>query len=130
MDKKRATLQDRHETTVVSLQRTAETTQPKLVNYLDELKSHNIVKDYKTFWIRNIIRVDTYQSVADKIARRDDVLRVYPNYEIKSMDHAYHLPTTKNYTKRYWLSCIYWLGDSTISIRWLLYGWSVFNWNY
>jgi subtilisin family serine protease len=86
MDEQIATLQERHETTVVSLQNTAYATQPKLVEYLNELKSQKIVKEFKCFWIRNIIRVDTYQSVVDQIAKRDDVLRVYPNYNIELIE--------------------------------------------
>jgi len=86
MDEQRATLQDRHETTVVTLQNTAYATQPQLVEYLNELQSRKFVKEFKSFWIRNIIRVDTYQSVVDEIAKRDDVLRVYPNYNIELIE--------------------------------------------
>ncbi len=86
MYEKGATLQERHETTVVALQNTAYTSQSKLVEYLNELQSQKIVKDFKCFWIANIIRVDTYQSVADQIALRDDVLWVYPNYEIEFIE--------------------------------------------
>jgi len=86
MDEQRATLRDRHETTVVALQKTAYDSQPKLVSYLNELQSQKIVKEFKCFWIRNIIRVDTYQSVVDQIEKRDDVLRVYPNYNIELIE--------------------------------------------
>ena len=83
MDAQRATLRERHEKTVVALQNTAYTSQSQLVEYLNELHSQKIVKEFECFWIGNIIRVDTYQSVADQIALRDDVLWVYPNYEIE-----------------------------------------------
>ena len=96
MDRSRASLQNRHETTVVSLQNIASETQPNLVEYLNELKSQEIVKEYKTFWIRNIIRVDTYQSVVDQIAKRDDVLKVYPNYEIELIDPVYESTEIKS----------------------------------
>jgi len=86
MDEQRATLQDRHETTVVALQNTAYATQPQIVEYLNELQSQNFVKEFKCFWIGNIIRVDTYQSVVDQIAIRDDVLWVYPNYGIELIE--------------------------------------------
>ena len=86
MDEQRATLQDRHETTVVALQNTAYATRPQLVKYLNELQSQKIVKEFKCFWIGNIIRVDTYQSVVDQIAIRDDVLWVYPNYNIELIE--------------------------------------------
>jgi subtilisin family serine protease len=83
MDRQRASLRDRHETVVVSLQNKASESQPQLVEYLTELQNQDIVKEFQCFWIGNIIRVDTYQSVVDKIARRNDVLKVYPNYEIE-----------------------------------------------
>jgi len=86
MDAKLATLQDRHETTVVALQNTAYKMQPQIVEYLNELQSQKIVKEFKCFWIGNIIRVDTYQSIVDQIAKRDDVLRVYPNYNIELIE--------------------------------------------
>jgi subtilisin family serine protease len=86
MDKAGATLQERHETTVVSLQNKAYESQTELVEHLSELKSQRFVKDFKCFWIGNIIRVDTYQSIADQIALRDDVLWVYPNYEIELIE--------------------------------------------
>ena len=86
MDEQQATLQERHETIVVNLQNTAYETQPQIVEYLNELKSQKIVKEFKPFWISNIIRVDTYQSVVDQIAERDDVLMVYPNYGIELIE--------------------------------------------
>lgn len=96
MDSKRASLQNRHETTVVSLQNIAYETQPSLVEYLNDLQSQEIVEEYKSFWIRNIIRVDTYQSVIDQIAKRDDVLNIYPNYEIELIDPIDESPEVKS----------------------------------
>ena len=86
MNEQGATLQDRHKTTVVTLQNTAYKSQTQLVEYLNELQSQKLVKDFKCFWIGNIIRVDAYQSVVDHIALRDDVLWVYPNYEIELIE--------------------------------------------
>ena len=83
MDRQHASLKDRHETVVVSLQNKAHSSQTQLVEYLEELQSKEFVKDYHCFWIDNIIRVDTYQSVVDKISKRNDVLMVYPNYGIE-----------------------------------------------
>ena len=86
MDKQHATLQLRHKTTVVALQNIATASQPQIVEYLTELQSQNIVKEFECFWISNVIRVDTYQSVIDNIAKRDDVLKVYPNYYIELIE--------------------------------------------
>jgi len=83
MDRSRATLTERHKTVVLSLQSKASSSQTQLVEYLDELQSQDLVKDYHCFWVGNIIRVDTYQSVIDRIAKRDDVYKVYPNYGIE-----------------------------------------------
>ncbi|MFX1495878.1 MAG: hypothetical protein ACFFBZ_16460, partial [Promethearchaeota archaeon] len=92
MDDQLATLQARHETTVVALQNIAYETQPQIIEYLTDLERQNIVKEFECFWIGNIIRVDTYQSVIDQIALRDDVLRVYPNYNIELIE-----PTGKRF---------------------------------
>jgi subtilisin family serine protease len=86
MDEQGATLQKRHEVTVVSLQDTAYSSQPQLVEYLNELENQKIVKEYKPYWISNVIRVDTYQCVVDNIAKRSDVLKVYPNFEIELIE--------------------------------------------
>ncbi|KYK23584.1 hypothetical protein AYK21_02305 [Thermoplasmatales archaeon SG8-52-2] len=83
LDKQDASLQLRHETVVVELQKTASESQTDIVKYLNELKSQDLVENYRCFWIRNIISVYTYQHIADQIAKRDDVLKVYPNYIIE-----------------------------------------------
>jgi bacillopeptidase F len=83
MDRQRASLKDRHETVVVALQTTASESQPQLVEYLTELQNQELVKEFQCFWVGNIIRVETYQSVTDQIANRDDVYKVYPNYQIE-----------------------------------------------
>ena len=86
MDEQKATLQMRHEVTVVSLQNTAYNSQPQLIEYLEELHDQKIVKEFKPFWISNVIRVDTYQCVVDAIAQRDDVLKIYHNYNIELIE--------------------------------------------
>jgi subtilisin family serine protease len=83
MDLQLATLQTRHKTTVVSLQETASESQPQLINHLNDLMNQELVKEFKCFWIGNIIQVDAYQSVIEEIALRDDIQKIYPNYEIE-----------------------------------------------
>ncbi|KYK24987.1 hypothetical protein AYK24_05460 [Thermoplasmatales archaeon SG8-52-4] len=83
MDKQRASLEERHQTTVLELQNTASTSQTHIVEYLTDLQKQEIVKEFQCFWIGNIIRVDTYQSIIDEIAIREDVYKIYPNYEIE-----------------------------------------------
>ncbi|KYK32081.1 MAG: hypothetical protein AYK22_00545 [Thermoplasmatales archaeon SG8-52-3] len=82
MNKQKASLRERHETIVLALQNTASASQAQLLKYLFELQDQDIVKEVQCFWIGNIIRVDTYQSMIDKIAKRDDVYKIYPNYQI------------------------------------------------
>ena len=86
MDRQRASLRERHETVVLTLQNTASSTQTNLVEHLDDLQSKELVEDYQCFWVDNIIRVDAYQSVVNKISKRDDVLKVYPNYRIELIE--------------------------------------------
>ena len=50
------------------------------------------MKDYRCYWIGNIICVDTYQYIADQIAKRDDVLKLYPNYGIELIEPVYEGP--------------------------------------
>jgi len=92
MDEQRASLQLRHETVVTKLQKTASETQPEIVEYLDDLKSQDLVEDYRCYWIGNIIAVDTFEYIADQIAKRDDVLYVYPNFEIELIEPTYEGP--------------------------------------
>jgi bacillopeptidase F len=92
MDEQRASLRTRHETVVTQLQKTASESQLELVEYLNELQDQELVKDYQCFWIGNIIRVDTYQSIVDEIAKRSDVLKIYPNYQIELIEPIYKGP--------------------------------------
>jgi len=89
MDEQRASLQLRHETVVTALQKTASETQTEIIEYLDELKSQDLVFDYRCYWIGNIIVVDTYQYIADEIAKHDEVLYVYPNFGIELIEPTY-----------------------------------------
>jgi len=83
MDKQRASLGERHQPTVLALQNTASASQTQIVEYLKGLQEQDMVKEFQCFWIGNIIRIDTYQSIIDEIAKRDDVYKIYPNYEIE-----------------------------------------------
>ena len=89
MDEERASLQLRHETVVTELQKTASEKQSEIVEYLDDLKSQDLVFDYRCYWIGNIVVVDTYQYIADHIAKHDDVLYVYPNFGIELIEPTY-----------------------------------------
>jgi subtilisin family serine protease len=94
MDAQRASLQLRHETVVTALQKTASESQPEIVEYLDDLKSQDLVKDYRCYWIGNIIAVDTYQYIVDQIEKHNDVLYVYPNFGIELIEPTYEGPVS------------------------------------
>jgi serine protease AprX len=86
MDGRAATLQLRHETVVRALQEKAEATQSGLMAHLDELRSAGNVKDFKAFWVSNVIVVEAPASVIEMMSRRSDVATVYYNYEIELIE--------------------------------------------
>ncbi|UCF49752.1 MAG: hypothetical protein JSU91_08385, partial [Thermoplasmatales archaeon] len=92
MDDQRASLRLRHETVVVELQKTASESQTEIIEYLNDLKSQDLVKDYRCYWVGNIICVDTYAYIVDDISNHDDVLEIYPNYGIELIEPVYEGP--------------------------------------
>jgi bacillopeptidase F len=76
----------RHETVVRALQNKAAATQGDLTAHLDALLAQGRIQRYDTFWISNVIRVDAVAREIKLIARRDDVDRVYFNYEIETIE--------------------------------------------
>jgi subtilisin family serine protease len=86
MDSKKATLDERHETVVRALRRTAETTQGELAAHLDELEYRGAVKSFKPFWIVNAFRAEILASAVEEVASHQDVSRVYFNYEIELIE--------------------------------------------
>jgi len=83
LDAQKASLRDRHEVVVRSLQDIALSSQGDISSYLRGLKTSGEIKDYKAFWISNCIRVDADKAQIRKIAQRLDVGVVYYNYEIE-----------------------------------------------
>jgi bacillopeptidase F len=83
MDAQRARLVTRHETVVRALQAKAQATQVDLVAHLNALKDAGRISDFDPFWVANVIRVDATAAEIGAIAGRDDVERVYYNYQIE-----------------------------------------------
>ncbi|MCP4633125.1 MAG: S8 family serine peptidase [candidate division Zixibacteria bacterium] len=86
MDAQRATLQERHEVVVRSLQDVADRTQSPIVEYLDDMLAEGKIEGYHAFYIANCFRVDATRGELEKIASRDDVFKVYFNYEIELIE--------------------------------------------
>lgn len=77
---------ERHEIVVRSLQERAAQAQSELLVHLDGLKSGNVIEHFESFWIANCIRVDATPDVIRRLAQREDVERVYPNYPIELIE--------------------------------------------
>ncbi|MBU0640695.1 MAG: S8 family serine peptidase [Planctomycetes bacterium] len=97
LDSRQATLQERHELVVRSLQSIASATQGNLVARLEQLQNDGYVQAFQPFWIDNSIRVDATKETIEKLAARLDVGTIYYNYEIESLKPV-PLPTTETIT--------------------------------
>ncbi|MHC5007244.1 MAG: S8 family serine peptidase [Planctomycetota bacterium] len=86
LDGQHAKLKTRHETVVRSLQEKAAATQGALLEHLDNLQAAGRIVQAEAFWIANVIRVDAPPAEIALIAQRDDVAKVYFNYEIEPIE--------------------------------------------
>lgn len=66
---------------VSSLREMALSTQSGLTAYLDKMKQTGEVKDYESFFIVNALAVTSTKEVMEKIAAREEVAKILPNYE-------------------------------------------------
>jgi subtilisin family serine protease len=82
LDQQRATLQTRHEVVVRALQGKAAVTQVPLLDHLQRLQDARRIEQWRSFWVANVVRVDAVPAEIALIAQRNDVERVYLNYEI------------------------------------------------
>ncbi|MBD3233559.1 MAG: S8 family serine peptidase [candidate division Zixibacteria bacterium] len=88
MDARKATLKERHEVVVRSLQDIALNSQGAIIDYLENMRSSGKIEDFHTYWVANCIRVDATKNEIGKIAARPDVEKVYFNYEIELIEPA------------------------------------------
>jgi subtilisin family serine protease len=86
MDNLNATLKLRHETVVRALQDKATATQGNIAAHLSGLESDGRIKDFDAFWVTNAIRVDATPAVIKELAERQDVEKIYYNYEIELIE--------------------------------------------
>lgn len=83
MDQERATLQRRHEFVVESLLAVAQGSQGELLAVLGDMAAEGKAFNVHAYYIRNMVRVDTYKAQIELLAARDDVQGVYYNYEVE-----------------------------------------------
>ena len=77
---------DRHQLVVETLQATAQSTQNSILTYLDTLAQKDTLLTVTPYWISNVIRVDARPEVILQLAKREDVLYIYLNYEIELVE--------------------------------------------
>jgi subtilisin family serine protease len=75
----RQPFQVRHETVIRALQEKAATSQKPLVNLLNQWQAQGLVKDYRTFWITNVIAVTAKPDLFRDLAKREEILSIQPN---------------------------------------------------
>lgn len=85
LDADRASLRLRHETVVTALQASSSVVLADISAYLAEREITGRVFRTDAYWIVNALRVDATPDEIRSIAARDDVERVYYNYEIEGI---------------------------------------------
>ena len=78
-----ATLAQRHQHVVEALQTVAQATQPRLTDYLQKRVMRGDVRDFRTFWIDNMVGVEATVAEIKRIAARPEVEMVYLDYVIE-----------------------------------------------
>lgn len=85
LDAQRASMRDRHEAVVTTLQaRASVMLDAIMVDLADKLAAGEISR-FDEYWIANAVRVDGPREVIQEILQRDDVERVYYNYGIEGI---------------------------------------------
>jgi len=89
-----ASLALRHKQVIEYLRDTANATQAPLVRYLERQFLAGEVRDFRTFWIDNLVGLEATVQEIRAIARRPDVEMIYIDYLIELI-----APVTKNLSK-------------------------------
>ncbi len=82
----KASRQIRHQTVLGSLKIKAESSQLELVDYLNKRTLEGSVREFRSFWIANVIWVAAARDEIETIASRPDVKAVYQDYPITLVD--------------------------------------------
>jgi len=88
LDERRASLRERHETVVRALQVSSSAALADITAYLAERQIAGGVVRVDPYWVDNIVRVDAIPDEIRRLAERDDVRRIYPNYPIEGIRPA------------------------------------------
>ena len=78
--------QVRHELIVAALQGKAEETQAGLLQMLEEGKQQGQVKQYRSFWITNVLAVEGRPELIAAIANRPEVEMIYLDYPVEMIE--------------------------------------------
>jgi subtilisin family serine protease len=76
---------DRHREALLTLQQTANRTQAAILPLLDRLQLEDRADKVKPYWIDNLISAEVTPSAIRELAVRDDIDRIYPFPEMKSI---------------------------------------------
>ena len=82
----KATRKRRHQEVISTLQVAASKSQGEIVSYLDAKKSEGSVKGYTPYWIMNLIVVQATIEEMERIAARQDVEIVEPNFKVSLIE--------------------------------------------
>jgi subtilisin family serine protease len=81
-----ATLAERNKRVILALQAAATESQPDLASFLESLKTEGKIIDYKMFWIANMFWVEGTGEGLEAISARQELNKVYLNYEIENIE--------------------------------------------
>ncbi|MBD3233664.1 MAG: S8 family serine peptidase [candidate division Zixibacteria bacterium] len=82
---RRATLAERHEVVLTTLQQVASASQPEFENILRAGMESGEVIRYESLWLINAFRVDATEGFIKELGARNDVMEIALNFEIESI---------------------------------------------
>lgn len=80
-----ATLAERNDRVILALQAAATQSQPEMTAFLESLKAAGKIIDYRMFWIANMFWVEGTGEGLEAISARQELSKVYLNYEIEAI---------------------------------------------
>jgi subtilisin family serine protease len=72
-----------HKNVIENLIDRAAVLQSDFVSVLDNLKSENLIIDYKAYWIANVIAVTADSAIIWQLAQRDDIMQIGEDYPVE-----------------------------------------------
>jgi bacillopeptidase F len=86
LNEMQATRAYRHEVVVRALMEKAQETQGDVIALLEQGVAEGRVKDYKSLWIANVLKVEAKRDFIEELAARADVSDMYLDFEIENID--------------------------------------------